>query len=133
MVAKKRCRYCGRFFVPDRRVGDRQKACSVQCRKLRKKDNNRTFSTNNPGYWHGRYDYLKQWRLKNPDYQCLWRQKREQAMRSSSSVEIQARMFTKVLDGIEKNLLLLREIQARIILKTIDIKAKKDLCAFQAL
>lgn len=125
MVAKKRCRYCGRLFIPDRRVGDRQKACSAQCRKLRKKDNNRAFSKNNPGYWRGRYDELKQWRLKHPDYQRSWRQKRKQATQSSSSAEIQAEMFTKVLDSVEKNLLLLREIQAQIALQTLDTVARK--------
>jgi len=125
MVAKKRCRYCGRMFVPDRRVGDRQKACSAQCRKLRKKENNRAFSRNNPGYWCGRYDEVKQWRLKYPDYQRLWRQKRKQARTSASTAEIQAERFTKALDRVEKNLLLLRKIQARIVLQTLDTVARK--------
>lgn len=127
MVAKKRCRYCGRLFIPDRRVGKRQKACSAQCRKLRKKDNNRTFSRNNPGYWCGRYDELKQWRREHSEYQRSWRRKRKQAVMSTSTAEIQAEMFTKALDSVEKNLMLLREIQAQIVLQTLDAVTKKTL------
>jgi hypothetical protein len=125
MVAKKRCGYCGRLFVPDRRVGDRQKACSAQCRKLRKKDNNRAFSRNNHGYWCGRYNELKQWRRQHPDYQKLWRQKRKQKQASILSHEIQAEIFTKALDSVEKNLILLREIQAQIVLQALDTVARK--------
>ncbi len=27
----------------------------------------------NPGYFKGRYEYVKEWREKNPDYQRRWR------------------------------------------------------------
>jgi len=113
------------MFVPDRRVGDRQKACSAECRKLRKKDNNRSFSRNNPGYWCGRYDELKQWRNEHPGYQKSWRQKQKQI--TLSGTEIQAQMFGKALDNFEKNLILLREIQAQIALQLLDTVAQKAL------
>jgi len=29
--------------------------------KLRKQENNRVFRDKNPGYWDGRYEYVKQW------------------------------------------------------------------------
>jgi hypothetical protein len=49
-VREKRCCYCGNKFVPDPRVGDRQKACSLACQRLRKQDNNRLYRKKNPGY-----------------------------------------------------------------------------------
>ena len=59
----KRCLFCGRFFVPDPRVGDRQKACHREpCKKKRKAEAQRQWCENNPGYFQGRYPYVKQWR-----------------------------------------------------------------------
>jgi hypothetical protein len=62
---RKRCAYCGRYFVPDPRVGDRQKACnSEECRKKRKEEAQRRWLEKNPGYFRDRYDYVKEWRRK---------------------------------------------------------------------
>ncbi len=130
-MAKKRCHYCGKWFIPDPRVDNRQKACSTKCQRLRKKDNNRTFSRNNPGYWHGRYEYVKEWRQKNPDYQRQWRQKKKQSDLRNQG-EIQAEIIRKAIDNIERNLMPLRKIQAEIILKAVDITAKRRLSNFQA-
>ena len=59
----KRCLFCGRFFVPDPRVGERQKACPREpCKKKRKEVAQRVWCENNPGYFQGRYFYVKQWR-----------------------------------------------------------------------
>jgi hypothetical protein len=131
-MAKKRCYYCGTLFIPDPRVGNRQKACSTACQKVRKRQNNRAFSKNNPGYWHDRYEYVKEWRQKNPGYQRQWRQRRKAEKGCLSSDEIQAEIFRKALDHIGKNLILLRKIQAEIILKALDIKARKTSFTFQA-
>ena len=58
-----RCAYCGQYFMPDARVGIRQKACSrPACKKARKKDAQRTWCDKNPGYFRGRYPYVKAWR-----------------------------------------------------------------------
>lgn len=71
---QKRCVCCGRYFVPDRRVGDRQKCCkNKKCRRKRKKESQRRWVEANPGYFKGRYDYVKEWRERNPDYQRRWR------------------------------------------------------------
>ena len=71
---QKRCVYCGRYFVPDRRVAERQKSCKKpECRRKRKKESQRRWVEANPGYFEGRYEYVKQWRQKNPDYQKRWR------------------------------------------------------------
>jgi len=59
----KRCLFCGRFFVPDSRVRDRQKACHREpCKKKRKMVAQRRWCEKNPGYFEGRYPYVKQWR-----------------------------------------------------------------------
>ena len=62
---RKRCVFCGRYFVPDGRVGDRQKACrSEGCRRKRKQEAQRRWVERNPGYFRDRYDYVKEWREK---------------------------------------------------------------------
>jgi len=59
----KRCLVCGRYFIPDPRVGERQKACSRDsCKKVRKRLSQRAWCEKNPGYFGGRYPYVKQWR-----------------------------------------------------------------------
>jgi hypothetical protein len=42
-VAKRKYRYCDTWFVPDLRVGKRQKSCSIGCQKLRKRENKRLY------------------------------------------------------------------------------------------
>jgi hypothetical protein len=59
----KRCLFCGEFFVADPRVGDRQKACHREpCKQKRKREAQHRWCENNPGYFQGRYPYVKQWR-----------------------------------------------------------------------
>ena len=59
----KHCQFCGRYFRPDPRVGSRQKACRREvCRKARKFLAQHQWTERNPGYFRGRYPYVKQWR-----------------------------------------------------------------------
>ena len=59
----KRCEYCGRYFTADKRVGDRQKSCGRdECNKARKLSAQKAWSDKNPGYFKGRYYYVKEWR-----------------------------------------------------------------------
>jgi|WetSurMetagenome_2_1015567.scaffolds.fasta_scaffold1551487_1 hypothetical protein len=60
----KRCLFCGRYFVPDYRVKDRQKSCSRPgCRKARKKTAQEEWVKKNPDYFAGLYEtYVKPWR-----------------------------------------------------------------------
>ncbi len=116
-VAEKRCHYCGRQFIPDQRVGDRQKACSGVCQKLRKQENNRFYRENNPDYWKNHYeDYVKPWRKKHPNYQRQWRQKRKVQPKPTPS-EIQAEKLRKAIELTGRTQFYLREIQAEIIVK----------------
>lgn len=122
MAGKKQCSCCGRMFVPDRRVGARQKTCSAACRKIRKNDSNKRFRRKNPDYWLGRYEVVKAWRQEHPDYQREWRRKRKERRMAVSAGEIQAEMFSKALDAVHKNVLVLREIQAEIPFQGFDIQ-----------
>jgi hypothetical protein len=61
----KKCQFCGRFFIPDYRVGERQKACRrAECRRARKRLAQEKWCAKNPGYFQGRYPYVKEWRLR---------------------------------------------------------------------
>lgn len=61
----KRCSYCGRFFIPDPRVGSRQKACGQpECKRERKRQAQEIWVERNPGYFRGRYPYVKEWRQR---------------------------------------------------------------------
>lgn len=125
MAVRKRCQYCGKLFIPDKRIGTRQKACSAECQKLRKRDNNRTFSRNNPGYWRGRYSVLKEWRQNHPGYQQQWRQARAQRRGAMKPPEIQAELFLKALEGIDRHVVRLREIQAEMLVQVVENIAVK--------
>jgi len=66
----KRCKFCGRYFTPDKRVGDRQKACSrKECQRARKQLAQSNWVKKNPNYFKGRYEYVKEWRAKRKDEQ----------------------------------------------------------------
>lgn len=57
------CQHCGRYFVPDRRVGVRQRACGrAKCKQKRKKRAQKEWSDRNPEYFRGDYWRVKQWR-----------------------------------------------------------------------
>lgn len=61
----KKCLYCGKYFVPDRRVGFRQKACHRQkCKETRKHEAQKNWCKKNPEYFKGDYWRVKEWRLK---------------------------------------------------------------------
>lgn len=64
----KRCLFCGRYFQPNPRVGERQKACfREECRKGRKQLAQSQWCERNPGYFRGRYEYVKQWRQRRKE------------------------------------------------------------------
>jgi len=124
MAGEKLCQCCGRMFVPDRRVGVRQKTCSAACRKVRKSEGNKRFHRKNPDYWRGRYEVVKTWRKDHLDYQKTWRQRRKERRIELKPGEIQAEMFSKALDAVQENVLLLREIQAEMPFQAIDISGR---------
>jgi hypothetical protein len=62
----KRCLFCGRYFIPDHRVKERQKSCRrLACRKARKKAAQDAWVKKNPDYFAGLYEgYVKPWRKR---------------------------------------------------------------------
>ena len=63
----KHCEFCGRFFVPDSRVGNRQRSCFRQeCQDARKRSSKRAWRERETpcGYFAGRYPYIKERRKK---------------------------------------------------------------------
>ena len=66
---RKKCVFCGRYFVPNPRVGDRQKACfREECKRERQARSWKRWFKKNPDYFRGRYDYVKEWLREQPDY-----------------------------------------------------------------
>lgn len=95
--SQKRCICCGRFFIPDCRVGDRQKSCkSKKCQKKRKKLSQKSWVEKNQDYFKGRYGNTKQWRKNNPDYQKLRRAKNRK-IRSEIQDEIPSKSSLKTI------------------------------------
>ena len=48
---KKPCRICRRWFQPDPRVGDRQRACGKEdCQQARRQKTQASWRARNPGY-----------------------------------------------------------------------------------
>lgn len=55
MTNRRPCRYCGRWFTPDKRVGERQISCAkAQCRQERKTEAQSKWLARNPEYFHER-------------------------------------------------------------------------------
>jgi len=64
----KRCLFCGRYFKPDPRVGQNQKACFRDCcKRARKQLAQNDWFRRNPDYFRGRYWYVKQWRQRRKE------------------------------------------------------------------
>jgi hypothetical protein len=85
---------------------------------LRKKENNRIFRAQNPRYWLGRYEEVKEWRRKHPDYQREWRRARKQRR---SAGEIQAERLSKAMEFSGKVYSYLCEIQAEMLTQPLNI------------
>jgi hypothetical protein len=61
-----RCLFCGKYFTPDYRVKERQKACGDPgCKKARKKAAQKAWVRKNPGYFANLYEaYVKPLRAR---------------------------------------------------------------------
>lgn len=70
-VHSKVCIICKDSFIPDPRVGDRQKVCKkLSCKLQRKKLAQQHWVRKNPGYFKGRYPQLKGQILANKKQQA---------------------------------------------------------------
>ena len=78
---KKCCEICGTCFMPDPRVGNRQRVCSsLSCQQERKRRSQASWLSRNPGYFQGRYSNTKAWLEAHPGYLRTWRQKHRAAV-----------------------------------------------------
>lgn len=55
MAKKRRCSVCRKSFIPDPRVGDRQKTCGPECQKERRRRNQMRWRRRYPDYFRQRY------------------------------------------------------------------------------
>lgn len=71
MKRQKKCRYCGRLFMPCPQNYRRQKACSnPDCQARRAREAVRGWHIKNPTYNDGREAYYRKWQKDHPGY---WR------------------------------------------------------------
>ena len=74
----KHCAICNRAFVPDARVAKRQYVCSsLACQRERKRRTQKKWTKMNPGYFKGRYHYVKSWLQAHPNYLNEYRRRRK--------------------------------------------------------
>ncbi len=77
------CISCGKFFRPDKRVGNRQKTCGQEeCRKKHQKVQQKKWRESNPNYFRGRSGYVNGWRKRHPEYQKQWRAKKHREIQT---------------------------------------------------
>lgn len=73
--SKKECRYCGRWFMPDPRVGKRQKRCFLEeCRRAENRRKRQKWVRGHPLEKAERKVKARTWAYAYPHY---WRQYRE--------------------------------------------------------
>lgn len=114
-MKRKRCRYCKRLFIPDPRVGERQKTCGDPlCQKAHKAKNNARWRRKNSDYFHNDYPRVKRWLDQHPGYLNHYRQthteyvkKNREARRlgyrrKKLSVDIQAEIKRQSIETTDK-------------------------------
>ncbi|PIV53545.1 MAG: hypothetical protein COY53_03335 [Elusimicrobia bacterium CG_4_10_14_0_8_um_filter_37_32] len=76
---KKRCQFCSRWYKPDPRTAQFQKACGKKgCRDERRRQKNRNWTARHPDYqscrgakiraWAAKNNYWKRYRASHPEY-----------------------------------------------------------------
>ncbi len=120
-VKKKTCCICHATFIPDRKVGDRQKTCGCKaCQKALKQRNNAIWREKNPSFVKNDYPRVKGWLDQHPGYLEQYRQRHPEYV-------LKNREDQKHRDRARK---LHLDIQAKLdrqpldILKQIDIISK---------
>jgi uncharacterized protein YhaN len=74
LARKRPCRFCRRWFRPDPRLKERQRACSsTECQEKRQAANQQSWLEQHPGYFRGRAAAHREWRSLHPDAQRRWR------------------------------------------------------------
>lgn len=111
---RKRCKFCGRYFAPNSRTEETQKACkSDVCKTKRKREAQRRWSDNNPGYFKGRYDYVKEWRAKRKATSCSADKMIQDETRSSKSMKTYILLIPESKTGMIQDTIILRRLAGR--------------------
>lgn len=93
---QKHCEFCGRFFTPDHRVGQRQRGCyRPECRKARKRASQAAWTKKNEGYFQGRYANTRRWLEAHPGY--LRRRRRMQRDIQDAIPDLSSRKSVRLL------------------------------------
>lgn len=107
---EKVCIVCNETFIPDPRVGDRQKVChNTYCKLQRKKRAQQHWVLKNPDYFTGRYPQLKE--------QILANKKRQAQSRPKACFSIQDKLTSKqnkLLTALETFMSIQDEITRKI-------------------
>lgn len=129
-MAKKRCTFCGKWYIPNPHTAKIQKVCGdPACRRARKRDADKAWLARNPGWTAGRRIKTRQWSREYPRY---WRRYRsanpEYRRRERERMARNRAVCVAKQDALRQNPVgYLREIR-RIVPKTV---AKQDASARQ--
>jgi len=68
-MRRNRCVICGKLFIPNPHINNRQKTCGhPDCQNRQRKKTQHRWRQNNPDYFKSRYSYLHQWLERHPGY-----------------------------------------------------------------
>ena len=96
----KECPYCKTHFIPDVKVGERQKICGKPaCKKALKSENNRRWRQRNPDHYRNDYPRLREWLEQNPEYLKHYRESHpEYVQRNREAQRVRDRRKKRRLD-----------------------------------
>ena len=121
----KACAVCQAPFTPDRRVGESQLVCSkLSCQQERKRRAQKHWLANNPGYFKGRYSYVKSWLNAHPGYLKEYRARKRAVMPGANS-DIQDEltcMKNNMLTALHNTLDIQDEISSKITISKRQIR-----------
>ena len=86
-MKKKKCPYCVSYFIPNPKVGDRQKTCGNHtCQKELKRENNKRWRRENTDYFKNEYPRFQEWLHKYPDYLKQYREEHPEYVKKTGKI-----------------------------------------------
>jgi hypothetical protein len=87
-MKRKTCPYCQCSFIPNPKVGPRQKTCgNPACKKALKIENNLRWRQENPDCCHPDYPRVKEWLDQHPGYLQRFRQSHPQYVQKNRQAQ----------------------------------------------
>ncbi len=110
------CEVCHRDFIPDPRVGQRQRVCgNLSCKRERKRRAQQSWLQRNPHYFKGRYPYLKGWLHNHPDYLKNYRARRRAFPIQPPRIDIQDKLTPRKTNELLNIVHQITDIQDKLI------------------